>query len=268
MSIYQSVNAIAFMLPIGASIAGATRVGSALGAGSAIEAKRAAVVCVRLCIGYGCCASLLIALLRTRLGAAFTTSADVLAELSSGLLPNLVLYVIADATQVACGGILQGCGRQRAAGPVVLLSYYLIGLPTGAALAFGAKWGAVGIVRGALLGKLVHCFCYTGLVLRTDWASEVRHAAERVAKEQEKAATAQIAAARNGSSTLTTADESHESAAWTQADTDGVPMSQLVEGQVEEQEPSEHGKSKSKTCAAGAVHVARKPQRYAKLDEL
>ena len=82
------------------------------------------------------------------------------------------------------------------------------------------------------------------------------------------AATAQIAAARNGSSTLTTADESHESAAWTQADTDGVPMSQLVEGQGEEQEPSEHGKSKSKTCAAGAVHVARKPQRYAKLDEL
>ena len=52
--------------------------------------------------------------------AIFTADADVRALLSTVLLP-LALYVIADASQVWCGGVLQGCGRQRQGMPVVLV---------------------------------------------------------------------------------------------------------------------------------------------------
>ena len=42
-------------------------------------------------------------------------------------------------SQVCCGGVLQGCGRQRRGMPVVLLCYYGVALPTGCALVFSAS---------------------------------------------------------------------------------------------------------------------------------
>ena len=94
----QTVNAVCFMLPLGASVAGATRVGQALGRGDATAARRAAAAAVAL----GVCAALgaasLLLLLRGVLPAAFTPDEEVQALVRS-LLPLLALYVVADASQ-------------------------------------------------------------------------------------------------------------------------------------------------------------------------
>ena len=94
----QTVNAVCFMLPLGASVAGATRVGQALGRGDATAARRAAAAAVAL----GVCAALgaasLLLLLRGVLPAAFTSDEEVRALVRS-LLPPLALYVVADASQ-------------------------------------------------------------------------------------------------------------------------------------------------------------------------
>lgn len=253
MSVYQSVNAMAFMLPIGASIAGATRVGAALGAGDATSARLSAKVCVGLCIAYGCVASLVILTFRTQVGAAFTTSEAVLDELSGHLLPFLVVYVVADAGQVGFSGILQGCGRQRTAGPVVLLSYYLVGLPIGSLLAFYGGLGAQGIVTGSLCGKVVHCLAYGGLVLRTDWDEQCKDAAERVAKEERKSSSSprQLTAMGDASTTHT-------------RDTGG-----RVDGLKACVDPSGADMETSVRAATGAMHLAPQPRRYASFsDEL
>ena len=68
--------------------------------------------------------------------------------------------------------------------PVVLVSYYVLGLPLGALLAFRYAWGARGIVVGLFVGKMTHFLLYGVLVLRTDWRQQVVDAARRVSSER------------------------------------------------------------------------------------
>ena len=56
--------AVCFMMPLGASVAGANHVGNALGRGDAACARRSASVCVSLGCGFGVCAALLLLLLQ------------------------------------------------------------------------------------------------------------------------------------------------------------------------------------------------------------
>ena len=185
ISIYQTVNALCFMWPLGASYAGATRVGRSLGEGGAAGAagaRRAAMACFAICVVDATLFALVLLVIKERVAHIFTTDAAIVAKLGE-LLPNLLLYIIADAGQISMSGVLQGSGRQRIAGPVVLLSYYLVGLPTGAALGFAGGMGARGIVTGLLVGKVCHFLLYMALVVRTDWQLEVSAAARRVANE-------------------------------------------------------------------------------------
>lgn len=101
------------MLPLGASVAGATRVGAALGAGEASQASRAAATCVALGVGYGTAAATALLLLRERVGLAFSADERVINELGI-LLPVLMLYVIADASQVDPRRALSASATARA----------------------------------------------------------------------------------------------------------------------------------------------------------
>jgi len=92
------VNAVCFMLPLGASVAGATRVGQALGRGDARAARRAAAAALALGVCAALGAAALLLLLRGVLPAAFTRDEEVRALVRS-LLPPLALYVVADASQ-------------------------------------------------------------------------------------------------------------------------------------------------------------------------
>ena len=184
ISVYQSVNAVCFMLPLGASVAGATRVGAALGRGDGVAARRAACVCVLLGLSFSFTLSLLLLANRRAVAAVFTTDDELRHVIWHDLLPPLSMYIVADACQCCCGGVLQGCGRQRDGLPLVLGSYYLFGLPLACFLSFKAGWGVRGMVSGMLCAKLCHAALYAVLVLRTDWARQVREAAERVRSER------------------------------------------------------------------------------------
>lgn len=185
MTVYQSLNSIAFMWPLGASSAGAARVGALLGSGHAAGARRAAAVCFTLGTSLGILATLVLLLLREQSAHAFTADPAVIALLRA-LLPNLLFYIVADAGQVACSGVLNGCGRQRFGVPVTILSYYIVGLPTGVLFGFefGLGWGAIGMVTGLLIGKAVHLAAFAALCLRTDWQQQVGEAAARVDAER------------------------------------------------------------------------------------
>ena len=188
MACYQLINAVCFMVPLGCSVAGATRVGAALGANRPIDARRAAKVCVGLGISIACTCSLVLLCARHLAAAVFTTDGEVKAILRDELLPRLCLYIIADASQICCSGVLQGCGRQREGAPWVIVAYYLIGLPTACVLAFSAKQGAAGMVSGMLIGKCSHALAFGWLTARTDWEVAAANAARRVKEEAAAAA--------------------------------------------------------------------------------
>jgi len=80
LSIVQSVNAVAFMLPLGASVAGATRVGAALGRADHEGARCAAATCGSLGVCFGATTGLLLLLLRRGVGGLFTQDEEVVSH--------------------------------------------------------------------------------------------------------------------------------------------------------------------------------------------
>ena len=78
------------------------------------------------------------------------------------------------------GGVIRGAGKQLLASPCVILSYYALGLPTAAYLAFKCELGVRGLCLGTLLGTAVHAGSFYFLVWKLDWNLEAHRAAARV----------------------------------------------------------------------------------------
>jgi len=128
MSIYQSSNSMCYMLPTGFQITSNIRVGNELGANNPTAARNSAWVATLLgFISSVFCGSILITQ-RKKWGYIFTNSDDVVLVLSD-LLVVLAVYVMADGTQGVLTGVIRGLGKQQLGGPVVLFSYYVIGIP-------------------------------------------------------------------------------------------------------------------------------------------
>ena len=159
LSVYQTVNAVCFMLPLGASVAGATRVGKALGRGDAAAARRAALVCYVVGVSFAAGAAVVLLLLHGAIPALFTPDDDVRALVSTVLLP-LALYVVADASQVCCGGVLQGGCRQKQVRPPTFARCWPSPSPRGSTInspvlclaSQGHAGGAGGVLRGRAAG--------------------------------------------------------------------------------------------------------------------
>ena len=260
MSIYQLVNAVCFMLPLGLSVAGATRVGAALGAGDAGQAKRAAMVCVGLGLSVATSTSLILLLGRKYAAAAFTSDAEVQAVLRDELLPRLAAYIIADAAQVCCSGVLQGCGRQHQGAPCVVVAYYCVGLPTACALAFGARQGVAGMVTGMLIGKSCHALSFAWLAMRSNWEAQVQMAKSRVGGEAAvREGGPEDAGAAAGSEMVAAADG---------AETLKPPHTPPNELAVRTAKiSSTQAESTSKAAAGSGPRTTRAAERYAKLEE-
>ncbi|MGQ0614118.1 MAG: MATE family efflux transporter [Planctomycetaceae bacterium] len=119
---------LSFMVPLGVSIAAATRVGNLLGAGDRAQAQRAAWMALAMGAGAMLCAATLLLLFRHALPALFTTDGSVIA-LGATILPIAAAFQLFDGTQAVGGGILRGMGDTRPAALYNLLGYYGVALP-------------------------------------------------------------------------------------------------------------------------------------------
>ncbi|KAL1521760.1 hypothetical protein AB1Y20_021414 [Prymnesium parvum] len=181
MSIYQNVNAIAFMLPWGVSTASCARIGNALGAGDASGARRTTYIGGGFAVGLSLVSTVTLLFGRHTFVRMFTHD-GALQESASALLCILSLYVIADAFQYSMSAALRGSGRQLQAAPIVIVAYFFFGLPLAALLSLELGWGTVGICIGMLAGKSAHAAMTGILVLRTDWDKQVSDAQGRLAR--------------------------------------------------------------------------------------
>lgn len=87
-----------------------------------------------------------------------------------------------DGLTIVVNGALKGCGRQMLQAPVVVASYYLLGLPLAWFLAWPLQLRTLGLALGALAGTACNLLAFAALLHRTDWSHMACAARQRLAK--------------------------------------------------------------------------------------
>lgn len=159
MAAYQvalNVAAVAFMMPLGLSMAGSVRVGLMAGAKDRPGVRRAAATAVVCSIGAIMLVAVPVMLWPMEIAGFYLEKSDphnatVLALVAS-FLPIAAAFALFDATQVAAAQALRGLKDVRM--PMILtgISYWAIGFPLSAWLGLGTPMGAVGVWWGLLAG--------------------------------------------------------------------------------------------------------------------
>ncbi|KAM9318977.1 multidrug and toxin extrusion protein 1-like [Pholidichthys leucotaenia] len=165
--VYELAN-IAYMFPIGFSIAGNIRVGNALGAGDTEQAKLSAKITMFCAVSVSSCLAAIIGGLKNHISYVFTYDEEIrerVAEVVSFYAPFLLL----DATSAAIGGIIRGAGKQRVGAICYFVAYYGVGFPIGVSLMFAAKWGIKGLWTGLIICVFLQCSFLIVYLIRINW---------------------------------------------------------------------------------------------------
>ncbi|WP_291299270.1 MATE family efflux transporter [Elioraea sp.] len=150
------IASVTFMVPMGLGQAATVRVGLAAGAGDAGGVGRAGWVALGMGVGFmaGMAALFLtvphifvLGFLDLRI-----EGAPEVAAYAVTLLGLAGLFQVADGAQTIAAGALRGLKDTRVPMIFAGLGYWVFGLPTGAALAFLAGWGAYGVWVGFVVG--------------------------------------------------------------------------------------------------------------------
>merc|ERR1712127_258008 len=131
---------------------------------------------------------------------------------TAATIPLLAFYVFAAGVQTGLNGIIKGCGRQRIIMPIVLVAYWVVGLPLAyylglhrsggddtmcAHIASDGSYdpsegglvlcGDVGLVAGMTTGTWVHMLLMLAVVIgTTNWKEEAFKAKQRVNADQKR----------------------------------------------------------------------------------
>ncbi|MGE0408771.1 MAG: MATE family efflux transporter [Amphiplicatus sp.] len=154
-----NVAALAFMAPLGLSMAGAVRVGLAAGAGDRAGVRRASALTIAVCA-----ASIMIVAIPVMIAPDFIAGlyldtddpeSAAVAGLVASFLPIAAAFALFDATQVAANQCLRGLKDVRIPMIVTGLAYWAVGFPLAAWLGLGTSVGAVGVWWGLLASLLL-----------------------------------------------------------------------------------------------------------------
>ena len=171
-TIALQIASVAFMVPLGLSQATTVRVGLAHGARRNIAVP--GHVSLGLGLGFAALTALLFFAIPDLLVAAFInrTEAPSVAELAIGFLFLAAVFQLVDAAQIVFSAALRGLGDTALPLGAGVVGYWLIGLPLGAALAFGwlgEPWGGTGVWVGLATGLTV-----VAVLLALRWTKAVR----------------------------------------------------------------------------------------------
>jgi multidrug resistance protein, MATE family len=154
------VTAILFMVPFGIGMAATVRVGHAFGRNDAAAVKRAGLVATLLGIALVAVFTLAVMLGRFVIARFFfgeaAESGGAVIELTATLLMVGATFFVADGVQTIAAGALRGMNDTRVPLLFAAISYWGIGFSTAYALAFGAKFGAIGVWIGLSCGTAVY----------------------------------------------------------------------------------------------------------------
>ena len=118
-------------------------------------------------------------------------AAPELEKLTSDFVPWIALFILVDSTQISLSGTITGAGKQAVSVPILLVSYFAIGTPLGAALTFyWPKWGLLGLWLGITAAASLHCIafmlvCFTRCPGSIRWDKVINEATDRLEQPSE-----------------------------------------------------------------------------------
>jgi MATE family multidrug resistance protein len=164
-----NIAALAFMVPLGLSSAGAVRVGHAIGARDESRAVLAGWTALATGAVIMAIIGLVLFLWPAVLISAFTTDPRVI-DIGVRLLAIAAAFQLFDGTQAVVTGVLRGIGETRMPMVINVIGHWLFGLPVGYALCFWYAWGVLGLWVGLSIGLI-----FTALVLTAVWWNRTQH---------------------------------------------------------------------------------------------
>ena len=149
--IVLNVASVTFMVPQGVGAAGAVRVGQAAGRRDPFGVRRAGWAALALGGGFMSAAAVFFVatpypILRLYTGDPAVVGAGVT------LLLVAAFFQLFDGLQAVATGVLRGLGDTRTPMVSNLAGHWIVGLPVGYVLCFGAGWGIVGLWVGLSIG--------------------------------------------------------------------------------------------------------------------
>ncbi|KAJ0400391.1 hypothetical protein ATCC90586_011516 [Pythium insidiosum] len=152
-SIFASVLVLAFMPLLGISVAGAIRIGNALGAG---QARRAALVSRIVMISSVSVATLGmfgVTLIATPFAHSFTTDTEAI-KVAMQLLHSLLLIIPMLGFMFGIQSVFRACGKQLLCAKLNFVFLFVIGVPLGIVFALKLDAGILGLWYGNLVGTV------------------------------------------------------------------------------------------------------------------
>ncbi|QWU89484.1 hypothetical protein CA3LBN_003807 [Candidozyma haemuli] len=167
-SIVSTTCVLLYQIPFALSITASTRIAWYIGAAS----KKAALVATRASMYTAMCFGVVNAAVlfsfRDFFASLFTDDPIVL-DIASKVLIVGAVYQINDFLACTTGGILRGQGRQKIAGYLNLVSYYVIALPTAIFFAFYLELALIGLWMGMIIALFFVSLSQTYFVVASDW---------------------------------------------------------------------------------------------------
>lgn len=142
---------ISFMTTSGLAAAATIRVSNELGKGNLRQARQSAFVLLGMALTFMSVWGIIFLLGRNHLPLLYVDDMDVVA-IAAPLIVIAGLFQLSDGTQVVVIGALRGLQDVKVPSVLILISYWVIGLPLGYWLGFRLNLGPVGIWTGLLIG--------------------------------------------------------------------------------------------------------------------
>jgi MATE family multidrug resistance protein len=171
--------ALAFMVPLGISMAASIRVGNEIGAGRPHHARRAAYVAIASGAGFMGCAALVFWAFPAPLARVFTDLPDVLA-IAIVLIPLAAAFQVFDGIQGVAAGVLRGTADTTVPAAIAFAGFWVVGMPLAWYVGIhrgggptGLWWAlvtAIGVVAAVLLWRVHARFSGPLLRMRIDEA--------------------------------------------------------------------------------------------------
>lgn len=146
-----SCAAFTFMVSMGLAQAGSIRVSNGFGRGDWPLISRIGKSTLITALLYGIFCAIIFTVFRYQLPGLFNKNEEVMG-LAALLLLFAALFQISDATQAIGAGLLRGIKDVRTPTILIAIAYWVLGLPLGYLLAFGAGMGPAGMWIGLISG--------------------------------------------------------------------------------------------------------------------
>ncbi|XP_022070616.1 multidrug and toxin extrusion protein 1-like [Acanthochromis polyacanthus] len=167
-SVVYQLAAVAYMFPLGFSVAASVRVGNALGAGNIEQAKLSSKVSLICAIIVACFLGACLGAANNVIGYIFTNEKDIIQRVADVIKMYSFIHVT-EAFSGVTGGIVRGAGKPMVGAVCSLVGYYFIGLPIGVSLMFPLQMGIIGLWTGFLICALVMSAFFTVFLWKLNW---------------------------------------------------------------------------------------------------